>query len=60
MFGIPVHGEFTIREHFLRVPGILVALRRARLVVIGQVPGQQARPSGFIHDDHVVETFPTN
>ena len=33
---------------------------RARLVVIGQVPGQQARQSGFIHDDHVVETFASN
>src|SRR6185436_10323808 len=33
---------------------------RARLVVIGQVPGQQARQSGFIHDDYVVETFPSN
>ncbi len=33
---------------------------RARLVVIGQAPGQQARQSGFIHDDHVVETLQTN
>ena len=30
---------------------------RSRLVVVRQVPGQDARQSGFIHDDHMIETL---
>jgi len=30
---------------------------RSRLVVVRKVPGQDARQSGFIHDDHVIETL---
>jgi hypothetical protein len=30
---------------------------RARLVIVRQVPGQDARQSSFIHDDHMIETL---
>jgi hypothetical protein len=33
---------------------------RSRLVIVREVPGQHARQSGFIHDDHVIEALASN
>ena len=55
------NGDDAAERWWRDRPGVRRVLRqremRSRLVVVRQVPTQDANQSGFIHDDHVIEAL---